>query len=135
MLTVVLRLSPEQKGQIKEDDDKSLPVRGGVGGNSASDDDDTSRGKGSIGSSDNGRKRESWGTNVPQAPFVLLLKKTLDLVLQPFQALQVCSRYTNCKRSVPGFDSFFLEENEPGKFHFVCTSRNSAWPKRCYSTE
>lgn len=87
---MVLQSSGERTGQVEEQDDDSLSVRGGGGEARATDDDESSRGKGSFGGSDGSRGRAGRGLGAGQAPFILLLKKTTDLVLQPFQALQVC---------------------------------------------
>lgn len=91
LLTVVLKLSGEQlPGQIAEEGEDS----GGVGTSGATYDDDSSRGagrdSGGSGGSDGGRRGGKGGWRAGgRVPFVLLLKRAIDLVLQPFQALQV----------------------------------------------
>ncbi|CAM9742155.1 unnamed protein product, partial [Ectocarpus fasciculatus] len=91
LLTVVLKLSGEQlPGQIAEEGEDF----GGVGTSGATDDDDSSRGagrdSGGSGSSDAGRRGGKGGSRPGgRVPFVLLLKRAMDLVLQPFQALQI----------------------------------------------
>lgn len=88
---MVLKLSGEQlPGQIAEEGE----AFGGVGTSGATDDDDSSRGagrdSGGSGSSDAGRRGGKGGSRPGRrVPFVLLLKRAMDLVLQPFQALQV----------------------------------------------
>lgn len=69
LLTVVLKSSGEQTGKVETEDD-----RGSVG-----------NGSGMTAGAEAGR-RSGGGRRFP---FLLLLKKTTDLVLQPFQALQV----------------------------------------------
>ncbi len=85
--------SPEDQltGPIVEEED------GGAGENRATEDDDSSRGVDRDRDSVGGRSDRSggrWrgrkaGGAAGRVPFVLLLKKATDLVLQPFQVLQV----------------------------------------------
>lgn len=65
----------------------------GGGGNRAAEDDESSGGgreSGAEGSDGGSGGNSGVGRARGRAPFVLLLKKATDLVLQPFQALQVC---------------------------------------------
>lgn len=90
LLTIVLNLSGEQLASQAISEDGS-----GGGGNRAAEDDESSSGAGrdsaAEGSDSGGRGNNRAGRAEGRAPFVLLLKKATDLVLQPFQALQVCS--------------------------------------------
>lgn len=95
MLTVVLKASGDQvTGQITNEEDD------GVGESRATEDDESDSGvdrdrDSAAGGSDGGgggrggrRGKKAAGVG-GRVPFVLLLKKATDLVLQPFQSLQV----------------------------------------------
>lgn len=97
LLMIVLKLSGEHVGEV-HDDGETPPVRDSGGGPARpTDDDERPIRRGSYGGGDGGTVRGNIGIESgiegamqpTRAPFVLLLKKTNDLVLQPFQALQV----------------------------------------------
>ena len=87
----MLKLSGEETGQVEEAKRDSLSARGVKSWTREPDDDDeSSKGRGSAGGGSHGS--QGWGAKgegAGRVPFSLLLKKTSDLVLQPFQVLQV----------------------------------------------
>lgn len=103
---MVLKSSEDQlTGQIVEEEDSD------AGGNRAIEDDDSSKGvdrdRDSVGGGSDrsgGRRRGRKGAGAAgRVPFVLLLKKAADLVLQPFQVLQVRTLAPICLHNSPFF--------------------------------
>lgn len=80
---MVLRPSEEHTGQVEADSAREVMRSRGT---------TTSEREGVVdsGAGGAGAHADLGGGGSKRSPFVLLLKKAMDLVLQPFQSLQVC---------------------------------------------